>query len=136
MTARLAYLDTSAYVKLPLEEAGHDVLRFELSHWDGYVSSMLLGVEAIRACSRYSSDRAKDARAWLEGVALLPLDDTVLDVAISLAPASVKTLDALHLATALKVRDEIGAFFTYDQRLAEAAVSHGLPVIYPGERKG
>lgn len=129
MTARLAYLDTSAYVKLPLEEEGHEGLLSELSRWDGYVSSMLLGVEAIRACSRYGSDHATDARAWLEGVALLPLDDTVLDVATSLPPANVKTLDALHLATALTVRDEIGAFFTYDQRLAEAAVSHGLPVF-------
>lgn len=133
MTARLAYLDTSAYVKLPLEETGHEGLRSELSRWDGYVSSMLLGVEAIRACSRYGSDRAKDAREWLEGVALLPLDDTVLDVATSLSPASVRTLDALHLATALTVRDEIGAFFTYDQRLAEAAADHGLPIFRPGQ---
>lgn len=134
MTARLAYLDTSAYVKLPLEEAGYEDLRSELSRWDGFVSSMLLGVEAIRACSRYGSDRAKDARAWLEGVALLPLDDRVLDVAASLPPANVRTLDALHLATALTVRDEIGAFFTYDQRLAEAAVDHGLPIFRPEER--
>lgn len=87
--------------------------------------------EAIRACSRYGSERAKEARAWLEGVALLPLDDTVLDIATSLPPASVRALDALHLATALTVRDEIGAFFTYDQRLREAAAEHGLPVVGP-----
>lgn len=132
MTARLAYLDTSAYVKLPLEEAGHEALRFELSHWDGYVSSMLLGVEAIRACARYGADRAKDAGEWLEGMVLIPLDDRVLDVAASLRPANVRTLDALHLATALTVRDEIGAFFTYDQRLMEAAVDQGFPVPQPG----
>lgn len=133
MTARLAYLDTSAYVKLPLEEAGHGSLRSELSRWDGYVSSMLLGVEAIRACARYGRGYAEDARAWLEGMALLPLDDTVLDVATALSPAGVRTLDALHLATALTVRDEIGAFFTYDQRLAEAAADHGFRVCHPGE---
>lgn len=133
MIARLAYLDTSAYVKLPLEEAGHEGLRLELSHWDGYVSSMLLGVEAIRACARYGSDRARDARAWLEGVSLLPFDDPVIDMATSLAPPALRALDALHLATALTVRDEIGAFFTYDQRLAEAATNHGLPVLQPGE---
>jgi uncharacterized protein len=134
VTARLAYLDTSAYVKLPLEEAGHEGLRSELSYWDGYVSSMLLGVEAIRACSRYGGDRAKDATEWLEGVSLLPLDDLVLDMATSLAPPTLRSLDALHLATALTVRDEIGAFFTYDQRLAGAAVGHGLPVRYPGDK--
>jgi predicted nucleic acid-binding protein len=133
VTARLAYLDTSAYVKLPLEEAGHEGLRSELSRWDGYVSSMLLGVEAIRACSRYGSDRAKDARAWLEGVALLPLDDAVIDTATALSPPTLRSLDALHLATALSIRAEIGAFFTYDQRLAEAAADHGFPIIHPGE---
>jgi len=128
VTARLAYLDTSAYVKLPLEEKGHEELRSELSRWDGYVSSMLLGVEAIRACSRYGSDYAKDAQAWLQGVSLLPLDDAVLDLATSLLPPTLRTLDALHLATALSVREELGAFFTYDERLGGAAAEHGLPV--------
>ncbi len=129
MTGRLAYLDTSAYVKLPLQEDGHEDLRAQLAAWEGYVSSMLLGVEAIRACSRYGSSYAQDARAWLEGVALLPLDDAVLDVAASLAPSKLRTLDALHLATALTVEEEIGAFFAYDERLKEAAAEHGLPVI-------
>jgi predicted nucleic acid-binding protein len=128
VTARLAYLDTSAYVKLPLEEAGHEELRSELSRWDGYVSSMLLGIEAIRACSRYGPEFAHDARAWLETVALLPLDNSVLDVATSLSPPTLRALDALHLATALSMRGEIGAFFSYDERLREAARDHGLPV--------
>jgi predicted nucleic acid-binding protein len=132
VTARLAYLDTSAYVKLPLEEAGHEDLRSELSRLDGYVSSMLLGVEAIRACSRYGSEIAQRARAWLDGISLLPLDDAVLDAAASLSPQPLRTLDALHLATALSVRAEIGAFFTYDRRLAKAAADHGLPVVHPG----
>jgi len=94
---------------------------------------MLLGAEAIRACARYGRDYADDARAWLEGVSLLPLDDAVLDVATSLSPSTLRTLDALHLATALTVQTEIGAFFTYDRRLAEAAASHGLSVLYPEE---
>ncbi|HEU5064164.1 MAG TPA: type II toxin-antitoxin system VapC family toxin [Solirubrobacterales bacterium] len=128
MTPRLAYLDTSAYVKLPLEEAGHEQLRIELSQWEGYVSSMLLGVEAIRACARKCPQGARDAREWLEGVSLLPLDDPVLDLATTLLPPTLRTLDALHIATALSVRDEIGAFFTYDRRLAESAAVHGLPV--------
>ena len=131
MIARLAYLDTSAYVKLPLEEAGHEELRYEFSLWDGYVSSMLLGAEAIRACARKSSRSARDAREWLDSVALLPLDDSVLDIAISLTPPTLRTLDALHVATALSVRDELGAFFTYDVRLAAAAAEHGLPVCPP-----
>lgn len=130
MTARLAYLDTSAYVKLPLEEDGYEHLRTELARWDGYVSSMLLGVEAVRACARYGSDRAREARAWLYGVSLLPLDDAVLDAATSLLPPKLRALDALHLATALSVREELGVFFTFDERLGQAAENHGLPV-YP-----
>jgi len=129
VTARLAYLDTSAYVKLPLEEAGHQELRAEFSRWDGYVSSMLLGTEAIRACARYGADHARDARTWLESVSLLPLDDSVLDAATSLLPPGLRTLDALHLATALSVEDELGAFFTFDRRMREAAEEHGLPVL-------
>jgi predicted nucleic acid-binding protein len=129
VTPRLAYLDTSAYVKFPLEEEGHEQLGHELARWHGYVSSMLLGVEAVRACAHYGLARARDARAWLHGVTLLPLDDAVLDAATSLLPTRLRALDALHLATALSVRDELGVFFTYDKRLAGAAADHGLPVF-------
>jgi predicted nucleic acid-binding protein len=64
-------------------------------------------------------------------LALLPLDDSVLDEAASLDPAGLRSLDALHLATALSVRDEIGVFVTYDQRLADAAADRGLNVVRP-----
>jgi uncharacterized protein len=119
-------------VKLPLREAGHRALREELAEWDGYVSSALLGVEAIRACSHYPNERhAQDARAWLFDVALLPLDDALLNEAASLRPSVLRSLDALHLATALSVREEIGVFFAYEERLAEAAAAHGLHVSQP-----
>ncbi len=131
MTARLAYLDTSAYAKLVLEQAGHGELRLELAEWEGYVSSTLLAVEAIRACARYGAKYAHEARVWLEGVALLPMDDPVLDEATSLKPTALRSLDALHLATALSIRDDLGAFFTYDERLAGAAEGHDLPVVQP-----
>jgi len=128
----LAYLDTSAYVKLPLRESGHEGLREELSRWSGFVSSMLLGVEATRACARYGTDYAADARAWLEDVALMPIDDKVLDWAATVGPPTLKALDALHLATALTIKDDIGSFFTYDDRLAEAALDQGFTVLHPG----
>lgn len=118
-------------MKLPLREAEHESLLTALSQWDGYVSSALLGVEAIRACGRYEGKYAVEARAFLEGVALLPLDDAVLDGASSIHPAELRSLDALHLATALSIKDEIGAFFTYDDRLADAAAAHGLAVVQP-----
>jgi predicted nucleic acid-binding protein len=124
-------LDSSAYVKLPLQEAEHEALLVELANWDGYVSSALMAVEAIRACARCSRSHAAAARSFLEGLALLPLDDAVLDEAASLDPAELCSLDALHLATALSVRDEIGVFVTYDQRLADAAADRGLNVVRP-----
>jgi predicted nucleic acid-binding protein len=119
-------------VKLPLQEAEVGALLGALAAWDGYVSSALLGVEAIRACARYEERYAAGARSFLEGMALLPLDDAVLDEAVSLDPARLRSLDALHLATALSIRDEIGAFFTYDQDLADAAAGQGLSVLSPG----
>jgi predicted nucleic acid-binding protein len=107
------------------------VLRRELADWGDYVSSTLLAVEAIRACRRYGAAYAHEARAWLEGVSLLAMDDAVLDEATSLEPSGLRSLDAIHLATALSVRDDLGAFFTYDHRLTEAADCHGLPVARP-----
>ncbi len=118
-------------MKLPLREAELDALLAELADWDGYVSSALLGVEAIRVCGRYEERYAVEARAFLEGVALLPLDDAVLDEAAAIGSAELRSLDALHLATALSVRDEIGVFVTYDERLGAAAVDRGLAVSQP-----
>ncbi len=62
---------------------------------------------------------------------MLPLDEAVLTEASSIDPAMLRSLDAVHLATALSVRDEIGIFITYDQRLEEAAIEHGLAVARP-----
>jgi uncharacterized protein len=118
-------------VKLPLREAERDAVLSELSEWDGYVSSSLLAVEAIRACARYGEEYATNARSWLEGVALLPLDEAVLDQAISLRPTGLRSLDALHLATALSICDELGVLVSYDQRLAQAAEALGLNVVRP-----
>lgn len=118
-------------MKLPLREAEEDALLAALTEWDGYVSSALLAVEAIRACARYGKRYADDARLFLEGLALLPLDEAVLAEAASLQPVGLRSLDALHLATALSVRDEIGGFVTYDERLADAASDQGLKVVRP-----
>ena len=118
-------------MKLPLQEAELEALLAELAKWDGYVSSSLLGVEAIRACGRYGERYAVDARSFLMDISLLPLEDAVLTDAASLRSTKLRSLDAMHLATALSIRDEIGAFITYDQRLGEAAREQGLVVAQP-----
>jgi uncharacterized protein len=118
-------------VKLPLREAESKALLQDLVEWDGFVSSSLLGVEALRACARYGVGYERAARGWIEGLSLMPIDDGILDIAAELEPAGVRSLDALHLATAISLGDEIGPFFTYDDRLARAAEENGLTVAQP-----
>jgi uncharacterized protein len=127
----VAYLDSSAYVKAVLRESGEAALLTELADWNGCVSSALLAVESIRACARSSAEDAYEARAWLKGVSLLPLDDLILGKATELEPTVLRSLDALHLATALSIREEVGVFVTYDERLGRAAEGQGLRVVQP-----
>ena len=115
-----------------LREPEEGALRAEMARWDGYVSSALLAVEAIRASSRHRNEYAGDAREWLLGLALLPLEDALLEEATALQPPALRSLDAIHLATALSIRDDLGAFFTYDEQLGEAVDRYGLPVARPG----
>jgi uncharacterized protein len=95
------------------------------------VCSALLAVEAVRACRRYGPVAAQRAREQLARVSLMPIDDAVLEHAARLDPPALRSPDALHLATALRARDDIGAFVAYDERLADAARAHRLPVLTP-----
>lgn len=127
----MAYLDSSAYVKLPLREAEHEALLIELARWDGYVSSTLTAVESLRACARHGDRYEQAARRWMFGLSLLPIDDAVLDVAAELEPMGLRSLDAVHVATAITIHDDLGVLFTYDDRMARAAEAHGLRVAQP-----
>lgn len=89
-------------------------------------------VESLRACARYGPSFTSRARSGLFDLALLPMDDEVLLAAARLEPRELRSLDAIHLATALSIRDRVGVVFCYDQRLADAAQSAGLPVARPG----
>ena len=89
-------------------------------------------VESLRACARYGPVFTASALAGLSDLALLPIDDEVLHAAAGLGPPELRSLDAIHLATALSIRDRLGVVFCYDDRLADAAESAGLPVARPG----
>ena len=67
----------------------------------------------------------------MEGVALLPVSDEVLDIAASIEPQSLRSLDAIHLATAVSVRNDVGVLLTYDDRQADAARQLGLETAAP-----
>lgn len=76
---------------------------------------------------------SEEIEGWLAGVAIVPMDDAILAAAEALAPASAATLDAIHLATALRLAAErhVTSIMTFDARLVEGAREHGLDVVMP-----
>ena len=102
----------------------------ELDRWPSRVSSLVAAVE-VRLAARRSGASIERAEAVVSGVALLPVDDRVVGAASGVSPA-LRALDAIHLASALTIRDELAAFCCYDRRLSEAASGAGLSVIAPG----
>lgn len=114
-----------------MREPGEDALRSELAGWSGWVSSMLLSVEAIRACACYGPAHAARAAVGLDGIGLLAIDAGIVAAAARLQPPALRSLDAIHLATALSLGDDLGVLIAYDARLLQAARQHGLPVAEP-----
>ena len=125
------YLDTSALGRVLLGEPDAPSILRRIRDFEQHVSSRLLRIELRRLALRHG--RLEDADQLLTGVALLPLDEAMLAAAETIPPAFVSTLDAIHLATALRLADQhlVDAVMTYDNRLASAAVGHGLVVLAP-----
>ena len=96
-------------------------------------SSELVRVEVLRTLRR-RGDRRDEVRAaaYLDSLTLIRLDAATLDRATRLGPATLRTLDALHLATALALSPLPRVFLCYDRRLGEAARERGLRVVAPG----
>ena len=126
------YLDSSAFVKLVVEEAETAALRSFLANRDARrVSSALLRTESLRTVRHLGPEALATVREGLRRVDLIGMDDRILDAAGTLAPQVLRTLDAIHLATALAVGDDIEAIVTYDERMIEAARLLGLPTATP-----
>ena len=126
------YLDSSAFVKLAVMEPETNALRAFLLERDGpRVSSSLLRTESLRAVRLLGSEALAAVREGLRRVDLVAMDDRILDAAGTLDPRVLRTLDAIHLATALTVGDDLGAIVTYDERMADGARSLGLPTVAP-----
>jgi predicted nucleic acid-binding protein len=126
------YLDSTAVVKLVHAENETRELREWLDERidSPWTSSTLLEVEAFRALARHVPESAARLRSVLDLVNLVDLDVGIRILAQQVRPATVRSLDAMHLATALRVRPEF--FVTYDKRLADAARETGLAVVMPG----
>jgi predicted nucleic acid-binding protein len=128
------YLDSSALVKLVFEEAESGALvrwlddRREMPK----VTSQLATIELVRTCRRRDEEAVNDARLLLTGVDLLPVTGDVIEQAAVVGPAELRSLDAIHLASALLIRDDVTTLVAYDTRLQTAAIAAGLEVAAPG----
>ena len=131
MNGDVAYLDTSAFLKLVMPEAESAALRAHLDQWRLHVSAALLRTEALRAASRATPMRIAAVREQLRRVTLVELDRTLLDQAGTRRPASMRSLDAVHLAAALSLGADLGELITYDARMASAAREQGIAVGSP-----
>jgi uncharacterized protein len=127
------YLDTSALVKLVRVEAETEALRQWLRDhtYDAIASSTITGVELIRAARRVGGDAVAVARSVLTSLSLVALTPAILDRAADLEPVSLRSLDAVHLATALAIGGSLQALVAYDGRLLEAASGLGLSATAP-----
>ena len=126
------YLDTSAIVKLVVAEAETDALRAWIAVAGGpMVSSDLARTEVMRAVRRAAPGLAAEARTVLDSVHLLKVESRTFEAAGRIDPTSLRSLDAIHLAAALTLEDDLQGIVTYDERLAEAAGLNGVHVLAP-----
>jgi uncharacterized protein len=129
----IAYIDSSALLKLIVREAETSALEADLAGRDGLVTSALAVVECRRALRRAGPAKLlQQANDVFDVVYLVELTRPILEGAAALEPVLMRSLDAIHLATALSVGDPELELLTYDDRMADAAVARGLRVRQPG----
>jgi predicted nucleic acid-binding protein len=131
VAGQLLYLDSSAIVKLVVPEPETKALRELLRSWPERVSSVMARIEVERVARRIGGGAVRRARTVLSRIALIDLDREVVRVAAATDPPELRTLDAIHLATAVSLGRDLGAFCAYDVRLGGAAVSKGIEVLAP-----
>jgi len=130
----MIYLDTSALVKLVVKGLETSALRRFLAKVEPgmLVTSALTRVELLRVAYRSGSEPTlRKAREVLDGVGEVTITQSLLDSAGTLAPPTLRALDAIHLATALELGEELQAFVAYDIRLLSAAQHAKLPTLAP-----
>jgi predicted nucleic acid-binding protein len=126
------YLDTSAAVKLVVSESGSKALsEWAAANGGNVVSSDLMRTELLRATRLGAPDQMTRAREVLDSITLLSVPSETFDRAAELEPSLLRSLDAIHLAAALDLGDELDGVVTYDLRLSEAAALHGVQVLAP-----
>lgn len=126
----VAYLDSSALVKLIAIEAETAALRQELRRWPDRASSLLASIEVTRTARRLGGHAPALAARVVDGLRLLAIDP-IVPAAAQIGGTTLRSLDAIHLATALSISGELGALITYDNRMISDGQAIGLPVLSP-----
>lgn len=129
----MIYLDSAAVVKLVHAESESQALRDWLDERadTGWISSTLVEVESFRALARHAPEAVARLHPVLDLIDLVDLNPSIRILAQTLKPVTVRSLDAIHLGTALRIRSRLTSFVTYDKRLADAATGAGLTVDMP-----
>ena len=133
----MIYMDTSALTKLLIAEPETPELRnwltSQIDQGDSAATSALGRVELMRTVARYGDiSQADRARYLLDGLDILPLTEPMMSLAESIGPATLRSLDAIHLAAAAYFDQELTAFVTYDHHLLNGCRDIGLTTASPG----
>jgi uncharacterized protein len=132
MSADVWYLDSSALVKTVVEEPESRALLRWLDDKERLVACDFIRVETVRAVRLADPGAIPRTREVAAALTLIRLDDALYDVAADLEPASLRSLDAVHLAAALTLGSDLAGVVTYDARMAEAARALQIRVEAPG----
>jgi predicted nucleic acid-binding protein len=129
----MIYLDSSALVKLALAEPESGALASYLAKRAGQslVSSTLHRAEVLRAIWQAEPGALPRAQRIIRRISLVSLSHDLLDNAATLPPGGLVTTSAIHLASALAIKQDLTAFVCYDKQLLDAAQAAGLPVASP-----
>ena len=126
------YLDSSAFIKIVVEEPESGALRVFLAGEHGrYVSSALTRTEAMRAVRFLDPEALAGVREALRRIDLVSIDDRILDAAGLLEAGVLRSLDVIHVATALALGDDLSVVVTYDERMIRASSLLGIPTTTP-----
>ncbi len=130
------YLDSSALVKLAVRESETAALEAELMRWPVCATSSITTIEVSRAAERAREQQRdvlppRDVNALLSTTVEMVLTDRVRLTASRLTPPELRTLDAIHVASALALGTDLAAVVTYDLRMRHAAARYRLRVLAP-----
>lgn len=128
---RVTYLDSSAIVKLAVAEPESAALFQYLRRRRPVAASALARTEVARALLPLGAEAVRRGHAVLARIELIRVSDRMLTLAGGLLPAKLRSLDAIHLAPAQMLGEDLARLVTYDERMAAAARGLGWAVAAP-----